>query len=66
MEQKIKNRDLLLSHGDSASRKIVLDIAEATLQKLDARTRIHSIAQMEGGLLCIGQRRWYLGKKRHV
>ena len=66
MEQKIKNRDLLLSHGDSASRKIVLDIAEATLQKLDARTRIHSIAHMEGDLLCIGQRRWDLSKKRHV
>ena len=32
MEQKIKNRDALLSHGDAESRKIVLDIAEATLR----------------------------------
>lgn len=66
MEQKIKNRDTLLSHGDRESRKIVLDIAEATLRQLDARERIRSIAHMEGDVLCIGERRWDLRKKRHV
>lgn len=66
MEQKIKNRETLTSHGDRESRGIVLDIAEKTLQKLDARTRIHSIAHMEGDVLCIGERRWDLSKKRHV
>ena len=66
MEQKIKNRDTLLSHGDRESRKIVLDIAEATLRRLDARERIRSIAHMEGDVLCIGERRWDLRKKRNV
>ena len=66
MEQKIKNRDALLSHGDAAGRGIVLDVAEATLKRLDARTRIHSIAHMEGDVLCVGERRWDLRQKRHV
>ena len=37
-QQKIKNRTQLLDHGDAESRRIVLDLAEATLQKLDAYT----------------------------
>lgn len=63
---KIKNRDVLLSHGDVKSREIVLDIADRTLQRLDARQRIKSIAHVEGDVLCIGQRRWDLSKKNHV
>ena len=66
MEAKIKNREALTSHGDRESRSIVLDIAEKTLQQLDARARIRSIAHMEGDVLCIGERRWHLSKKRHV
>ena len=66
MKQKIKNRGVLLSHGDAESRRIVLDVAEAALQRLDARTRIHSIAHMEGDVLCIGERRWDLRQKRSV
>ena len=66
MEQKIKNREALLSHGDAAGRRIVLDVAEAALERLDARERIRSIARMEGDVLCIGERRWDLSKKRHV
>lgn len=66
MEQKIKNRESLLSHGDGTGRRIVLDVAEAALQRLDARTRIRSIARMEGDVLCIGERRWDLRQKRHV
>ena len=66
MEQKIKNREALLSHGDAAGRRIVLDVAEAALERLDARERIRSIARMEGDVLCVGNRRWDLSKKRHV
>jgi len=66
MEQKIKNRDALLSHGDRESRKVVLEIAEAALRRLDALSRIRSIARMDGDTLCIGERRWDLSKKRHV
>ena len=39
MQTKIKNREALLSHGDVESRRIVLDIAEKTLQHLDALAR---------------------------
>ena len=66
MQIKIKNRDVLLSHGNVDSKRIVLDVAEKTLQHLDAYERIKSIAHMEGSVLCIGSRRWDLAKKRHV
>ena len=66
MQIKIKNRDVLLSHGDVESRKIVLDITEKTLQHLDAYERIKSIARMEGDILYIGSRQWDLSKKRNV
>jgi glycerate 2-kinase len=66
MSEKIKNRAQLLSHGDVESRKIVLDITEKTLQRLDAYVRIKSIAHMEGDILHIGVRSWDLSKKRNV
>ncbi len=66
MRNKIKNSAELLSHGDVASRKIVLDITEATLQYLDAYERIKSIASYDGKILKIGTRTWDLTKKRNV
>ena len=63
---KIRNREELLSHGDVESRRIVLDITERTLEHLDARARIRSIARMEGDYFCVGERRWDLSKKRNV
>lgn len=66
MLKKIKNRDILLSHGDIAGRRVVLDITEKTLQKLDSYERIKEIAHMEGSVFCVGERRWDLSKKRNV
>lgn len=66
MDNKIKNYEALISHGDRQSRKIVLDITEQTLRRLDARERIRSIVHMEGDVLCIGECRWDLSKKRNV
>ncbi len=63
---KIKNRDRLLSHGELESRRIVLDITEKTLQRLDAKERIKSIMHREGSILHIGNRQWDLSKKKHV
>lgn len=63
---KIRNREAILSHGDVESRRIVLDITEKTLERLDARTRIKSIMHLEGNVLCIGSKRWDLSKKRNV
>jgi glycerate 2-kinase len=66
MNQKIRNRDPILSHGDVESRRIVLDITEKTLQKLDARGRIKSIMRLDGDMLHIGVKSWDLSKKRNV
>lgn len=64
--KKIKNYDTLISHGDVESRKIVLDITEKTLQRLDAYERIKSIMHLEGDILHIGAKTWDLSKKKNV
>ncbi|WP_322048656.1 glycerate kinase [Paraburkholderia sp. J67] len=64
--QKIRNSDALLSQGDVASRRIVLEIADRTLARLDSYQRIRSIMRLEGSVLHIGTRSWDLAHKRHV
>lgn len=66
MSCKIKNKDILLSHGDIESRRIILDITEETLKKLDAYERIKSITSLNGDILTIGTKSWDLSKKNHV
>lgn len=63
---KIRNYEELTAHGDIESRKIVLDITDKTLQKLDSYNRIKSIAHLDGDILCIGVKSWDLSKKRNV
>lgn len=64
--EKIRNYEELTSHGDIESRKVVLEIAEKTLLRLDSRRRIKSIMHMDGPILHIGTKSWDLSKKRHV
>lgn len=64
--EKIRNARELLSHGDRESRKIVLEIADKTLAKLDSYERIKSIASVEGNTLHIGTKSWDLSSKRNV
>ena len=66
MQEKIRNRDILLSHGDTESRRIVLDITEKTLRRLDARERIKSIMKLDGDTLHIGIKEWDLSKKKNI
>lgn len=63
---KIRNYDELTAHGDSASRKVVLDITEKTLQRLDSYNRIKSIMHLDGDILHIGTKTWDLSKKKNV
>ncbi len=63
---KIHNRASLLSHGDVESRRIVLDITDATLQQLDSYRRIKGIMSLDGDTLRIGVKEWDLSKKRNV
>jgi glycerate-2-kinase len=63
---KIRNFEALISHGETDSRRVVLEIADKTLQRLDAYNRIKSIAHQDGNSLHIGRRIWDLSRKRHV
>ena len=56
----------MLSHGDAESRRIVLDITEETLQKLDSYKRIKNMMRLEGDILHIGVKQWDLSKKKNV
>ncbi len=64
--KKIRNAEDLLAQGDVASRRIVLEIADRTLERLDSYRRIRSIMRLEGDILHIGIRSWDLSKKRNV
>ncbi len=63
---RIKNRAELLSHGCHASREIVLNITERTLEKVDSYNRILEMMRMEGNVLRIGNKVWDLSKKRNI
>lgn len=63
---RIKNREALGAVGDIAARKVVLEVAEAVLQSLDAHRIIRGLLRLEGDTLRIGSRRWDLGPKRRV
>lgn len=64
--KKIKNYDTLIDHGDVKSRKVVLEITDRTLQRLDAYHRIKSIMKLDGDILHIGAKSWDLSKKKHI
>ena len=63
---KIRNFDRLTDHGDAESRRLVLTIAERTLERLDAYNRIKSIMRFDGRTLTVGTRQWDLDAKRNV
>lgn len=63
---KIKNATEIISQGRKASREIVLQIADRTLQRLDSYHRIRSMMRMEGDTLHVGVKSWDLSKKRNV
>ncbi|MFM0336578.1 glycerate kinase type-2 family protein [Paraburkholderia fungorum] len=63
---KIRNANAILSQGDSSSRRVVLEIADRTLERLDSYRRIRNIMRMEGNVLHVGTRSWDLSLKRNV
>jgi glycerate 2-kinase len=64
--KKIRNAHEILAEGDTASRGIVLDIADRTLERLDSYHRIRSIMRLDGDTLHIGTRSWDLSQKRNI
>ena len=65
-DQKIKNREALLSHGAAGAKAQVLELTERVLHRLDARKRLHEMMHREGSELVIGSRRHDLSQYRHV
>lgn len=55
--EKIKNAEVLLSHGDTNSRRIVLEVTDEVLKRLDSYHRLHSFIRLEGSILHIGRRK---------
>lgn len=66
MINKIRNFEELVAVGDSESRHIVLEIADATWARLDANKRIKRITRLDRDILTIGTRTWDLSTKRNV
>jgi glycerate-2-kinase len=63
---KIRNKDELLANGVVDSRRIVLEVTEQVLKKLDAYERLKAFVHLEGDLLHIGNYQWDLAQKRHI
>ena len=55
--EKIRNAERLLSHGDIESRRIVLEVTDEVLKRLDSYHRLRSFIRLEGSVLYIGKRR---------
>ncbi len=66
MAEKIRNRQQLISHGDTDSRSIVLNITQRMLERADGYHRIKTMMHRQGPLLTIGEKTWDLSKKRHI
>lgn len=54
--EKIRNAEELLSHGDVESRRIVLEVTDEVLRRLDSYYRLRSFIRLEGNTLHIGRR----------
>lgn len=66
MHGKIKNAEALLSHGAIESRRIILDVADEVLFRLDAYNQIKKLLFIEGDSLHVGQARFPLSRYEHI
>ena len=66
MWKKIRNTQELLSCGDVESRRIVLEVTERVLRKLDGYERVKALMRREGSVLQVGNKTWDLSRKRNV
>lgn len=63
---KIKNYEALVSRGDIDSRKIILNLVDRTLDKLDAYNQMKQIIHLVNDRLVIGNKQWDLTKKKNI
>ena len=64
--KKIKNEEALLSTGDVESRKIVLDILDNTLARMDSYNVLKGMTSLKGKILTIGEKSWDLTEKKNI
>lgn len=62
----IKNSEELLSVGNRESRKVVLEILDETLERLNSYNLLKKMVTLEGDVLHIGNRQWNLNEKNNV
>jgi glycerate 2-kinase len=63
---KIKNRDKLISKGDTSAREVMLEIIESSLQALDSYDVIRDLLTLDRDILRIGSCQWNLARKRRL
>ena len=63
---KIRNINELISAGNAESRRVVLNVLEKTLERIDSYETLKGEVSLDGTLLRIGNRTWDLDKKRNV
>ena len=66
MPVKIRNYDKIAFKGDVEARQKVLQLMDATLQRLDSYKLIKSIMRLDGNVLTVGIRQWDLTKKKNI
>ncbi len=64
--RKIKNYRELVGKGDTKERKMVLDMLDEVLTRVDAGKRILDMLRYDGRYLVVGEKRWDLSEKKNV
>lgn len=62
----IKNSEQLIANGAAESRRVVLEILDETLARLDSYKFLKENVKLDGSILKIGSESWDLSAKRHV
>lgn len=62
----IRNRNALLSHGNTRTRRIALDILETTLQDIDASAYTKHLVSVNQNILRVGELTWDLSTIDHI
>ena len=51
---RIKNKEILISHGDVNGRKVALDIAEYAISSMSSYKTVNEIISLSDNILCVG------------
>ena len=63
---RIRNRERLVSQGDTSARKAVVEVLEDALDALDVSRVVRALLAVERDMLRVGSRRWDLRSRRRL